>query len=172
MAFDQPVFLIWPERTEHNGFWLLDVGTGYHHDLCQCPSIQNLGLEHFYAAFGLGCSRNLPTSSAARIACSVSMDIATQLQPLQHGIPCEAQAKKRAKTAAHDVDIQPDVAEEVDSSPNGSDSEASSSFQYDVGKTESWTSSPGRHGLLNSSSSPARYPGPSPTCGIPPFACG
>ena len=57
------------------------------------------------------------------------MDVATQLQPLQHGIPCETQAKKRAKTAAHDVVIQPDVEEEVDRSPNGSDSEASSSSQ-------------------------------------------
>ena len=47
---DQPVFLIWPERTENNGFWLLDVETGNYHDLCQCPSIENLGLEHFYAA--------------------------------------------------------------------------------------------------------------------------
>ena len=67
---DQPVFLIWPERTEHNGFWLLDVEAGYYHDLCQCPSIQNLGLEHFYAAFGLGCSRNLRTSSAAALRIS------------------------------------------------------------------------------------------------------
>ena len=99
------------------------------------PSIQNLGLEHFYAAFGLGCSRNLRTSSAyaLRISehtisedCSVSMDIATQLQPLQHGIPCETQAKKRAKTSTQDMVIQPDVDKEEDSSPNGSDSEASS----------------------------------------------
>ena len=135
---DKPVFLIWPERTEHNGFWLLDVETGHYHNLCQSPSIQNLGLEHFYAAFGLGCSRNLRTSSAYALHisehtisedCSVSMDIATQLQPLQHGIPCETQAKKRAKTTAQDMVIEPDVDEEVESSPNGSDSEASSSSQ-------------------------------------------
>ena len=135
---DKPVFLIWPERTEQNGFWLLDVETGYYHDLCQCPSIENLGLEHFYAAFGLGCSRNLRNSlaTALRIGahtfsedCSVPMDVATQLQPLQHGLPCETQAKKRAKTAAHGVNIQPNAEEEVDSSPNGSDSETSSSSQ-------------------------------------------
>ena len=54
---DKPVFLIWAERTENNGFWLLDVKTGHYHNLCQ-----NLGLEHFYAAFGLGCSSNLRTS--------------------------------------------------------------------------------------------------------------
>ena len=41
---DQPVFLIWPERTEHNGFWLLDVEAGYYHELCQCPSI-HLGVR-------------------------------------------------------------------------------------------------------------------------------
>ena len=135
---DKPVFLIWPERTENNGFWLLDVETGHYHNLCQSPSIQNLGLEHFYAAFGLGCSRNLRTSSAyaLRISehtisedCSVSMDIATQLQPLQHGIPCETHARKRAKTTTQDRVIQPDVDKEEDSSPNGSDSEASSSSQ-------------------------------------------
>jgi len=135
---DKPVFLIWPERTEHDGFWLLDVETGHYRSLRQSPGVRNLGLEHFYAAFGLGCSRNLRTSSAyaLRISehtisedCSVSMDIATQLQPLQHGIPCETQAKKRAKTTAQDMVIQPDMDEEVDSSPNGSDSEASSSSQ-------------------------------------------
>jgi len=57
------------------------------------------------------------------------MDAATQLQPLQHGIPCEIQAKKRAKTIAHDMVVQPDADGEVVSSPNGSDSEASSSSQ-------------------------------------------
>ena len=67
---DKPVFLIWPERTESNGFWLLDVETGHYHNLCQAPSIQNLGLEHFYAAFGLGCSRNLRTSSAYALGIS------------------------------------------------------------------------------------------------------
>ena len=56
---DKPVFLVWPERTENNGFWILDVDRDHYHNLCQVPSIQNLGLEHFYAAFGLGCSRNL-----------------------------------------------------------------------------------------------------------------
>ena len=57
------------------------------------------------------------------------MDVATQLRPLQHGTPCEIQAKKRAKTTAHDMVMQPDADREVDSSPNGSDSEASSSSQ-------------------------------------------
>ena len=37
---DKPVFLIWPERTESNGFWLLDVETGHYHNLCQAPSIR------------------------------------------------------------------------------------------------------------------------------------
>ena len=57
------------------------------------------------------------------------MDVATQQQPLQHGLPGETQAKKRAKTAAHDMEIQPNAEEKVDSSPNGSDSETSSSSQ-------------------------------------------
>ena len=57
------------------------------------------------------------------------MDIATQLHPLQHGIPCETQAQKRAKTTPQDMVVQPVVDEEAESSPNGSDSEASSSSQ-------------------------------------------
>ena len=52
---DKPVFLIWPERSGNNGFWLLDVARNQYHNLCQATSIRNLGLEHFYAAFGLGC---------------------------------------------------------------------------------------------------------------------
>jgi len=135
---DKPVFLIWPERTENNGFWLLEIETGHYHNLCQASSIQNLGLEHFYAAFGLGCSWNLRTSSAYALGisehtisedCSVSMDIATQLQPLQHGIPCETHTQKKAKTTPQDMVVQPVVDEKEESSPNGSDSEASSSFQ-------------------------------------------
>ena len=59
-----PRYLIWPERTGNNGFWLFDVARNQYHNLCQATSIRNLGLEHFYAAFGLGCSRNLRTSSA------------------------------------------------------------------------------------------------------------
>ena len=61
---DKPAFLLWPEKTGNNGFWLLDVARNQYHNLCQATSIRNLGLEHFYAAFGLGCSRNLRTSSA------------------------------------------------------------------------------------------------------------
>ena len=88
--------------------------------------MQNLGLEHFYAAFGLGCSRNLRISSAhalnigAHIVsedCAVAMDVARQLRPLQHGTPCEAQAKKKAKTTASDVAMQNVNDEEVNSTP-------------------------------------------------------
>ena len=57
---DKPVYLIWPERTRTNGFWLLDTARNQYHNLCQTVSICNLGLEHFYAAFGLGCSRGPP----------------------------------------------------------------------------------------------------------------
>ena len=67
---DKPVFLVWPERTENNGFWILHADRDHYHELCQVPSIQNLGLEHFYAAFGLGCSRNLRTSSARALGIS------------------------------------------------------------------------------------------------------
>ena len=135
---DKPVFSLWPERTESNGFWLLGVERDHYHNLCQAPSIQNLGLEHFYAAFGLGCSRNLRASSAYALGisehtisedCSVSMDIAIQLQPLQHGIPCETHTQKKARTSPQEVVVQSVVDEKEESSPNGSDSEASSSSQ-------------------------------------------
>ena len=61
---NKPVYLIWPERTRNNGLWLLDVARNQYYNLYQTASICNLGLEHFYAAFGLGCSRDLRTSSA------------------------------------------------------------------------------------------------------------
>ena len=69
---DKPVYLIWPERTRNNGLWLLEVARNQYHNLCQTTSICNLGLEHFYAAFGLGCSRDLRTSSARAFGISVN----------------------------------------------------------------------------------------------------
>ena len=96
-------------RTENNGLWLLDVDRDHYPNLCQVPRIQNLGLEHFYAAFGLGCFRNLRTSSARAFGikeddmskdCSVASAIAHRLQPLQHGIPCEMHIQKKAKTTS------------------------------------------------------------------------
>ena len=57
------------------------------------------------------------------------MDIAIQLQPLQHGIPCETHTQKKAKTSPQEVVVQSVVDEKEESSPNGSDSEASSSSQ-------------------------------------------
>ena len=72
----------------------------------------------------------LPLTSANTISenCSVSMDVAIQLQPLQHGIPCKTHTQKKAKTTPQ-VEVQPVVDEKEESSPNGSDSEASSSSQ-------------------------------------------
>ena len=106
IALTTPVFLIWPERTGNNGFWLLDVARNQYHNLCQATSIRNLGLEHFYAAFGLGCSRNLRTSSARTFGisennisedCSVPSGIAKRLRPLTHGTLCETDIQKKAK---------------------------------------------------------------------------
>ena len=60
----------------------------------ETESICNLGLEHFYAAFGLGCSRDLRVSSVRAFGisendisedCSVPSGIATRLRPLTHG---------------------------------------------------------------------------------------
>ena len=135
---DKPVFLIWPERTGNHGFWLLDVDRDQYHNLCQVPSIRNLGLEHFYAAFGLGCSRNLRTSSARAFGisednisedCSVPSGIANRLRPLTHGTPCETHIQKKAKTEPQEVEVQPVVEKVEESSPNCSDSEDSSSSQ-------------------------------------------
>ena len=57
------------------------------------------------------------------------MDTARQLRPLQHGTPCEAQAKKKAKTMVSDVAMQHVTEGDVDSSPQGSGSDTSSSSQ-------------------------------------------
>ena len=95
------------------------------------------GLEHFYAAFGLGCSRNLGTSSARAFGikeddisedCSVASAIARRLQP-QHGIPCETHVQKKAKTTPPELEVQQVEEQVAASSPNCSDSDASSSSQ-------------------------------------------
>ena len=105
--------------------------------VCQCPSIENLGLEHFYAAFGLGCSRNLRKSSATALRigahtvsedCSVPMDVATAAAtptwPLLRN-----SSQEESENCGHDMEIQPNAEEKVDNSPNGFDSETSSSSQ-------------------------------------------
>ena len=130
----------WYGRRERRAmvFGSVDVEKGHYHNLCQVPasrtlvwstSMQPLAL----AVLGIsGPPQPLPLASAStplvRI-CSVSMDIAIQLQPLQHGIPCETHTQKKAKTTPQDVELQPVVDEKEESSPNGSDSEASSSSQ-------------------------------------------
>ena len=135
---DKPVYLIWPERTGSNGFWLLDVARNQYHNLCQTASIRNLGLEHFYAAFGLGCSRDLRTSSARAFGisdndisedCSVPSGIAKRLRPLTHGTPRETHIQKKAKIDPQEIEAQPLEEVKEESSQNCSDSEDSSGSQ-------------------------------------------
>ena len=133
---DKPVYLIWPERTG-NSFWLLDVARNQYHNLCQAASIRNLGLEHFYAAFGLGCSRNLRTSSARAFGisdndisedCSVPSELPS-LRPLTHGTPRETHIQKKAKIDPQEREAQPVEEVKEESSQNCSDSEDSSGSQ-------------------------------------------
>ena len=135
---DKPVYLIWPERTGNNGFWLLDAARNQYHNLCQTASIRNLGLEHFYAAFGLGCSRDLRTSSARAFGisnndisedCSVPSGIAKRLRPLTHGTPRETHIQKKAKIDPQEIEAQPVEEVKEESSQNCSDSEDSSDSQ-------------------------------------------
>ena len=99
-----------------NGLWLLDVARNQYHNLCQTASICNLGLEHFYAAFGLGCSRDLRTSSARAFGisvndisedCSVPSGLAKGLRPLTHGTPRETHIQKKAKIDPQAIEAQP-----------------------------------------------------------------
>ena len=133
---DKAVYLIWPERTRTNGFWLLDTDRNQYHNLCQTASICNLGLEHFYAAFGLGCSRDLRTSSARAFGisindisedCSVLSGSAKGLRPLTHGTPSNTHIQKRAKVAPKPTEEQPVEEEKEESCQDCSDSEGSSS---------------------------------------------
>ena len=135
---DKPVYLIWPERTRSNGLWLLDVARNPYHNLCQTASIRNLSLEHFYAAFGLGCSRDLRTSSARAFGisendvsedCSVPSGIAKGLRPLTHGTPRETHIQKKAKIDPQEIEAQSLEEVKEESSQNCSDSEDSSSSQ-------------------------------------------
>ena len=135
---DKPVYLIWPERTRNNGLWLLDVARNQYHNLCQTTSICNLGLEHFYAAFGLGCSRDLRTSSARAFGisvndisedCSVPSGLVKGFRPLTHGAPRETHIQKKAKIDPPVIETQPVEEVKEESSQNCSDSEDSSSSQ-------------------------------------------
>ena len=35
---DEPVFLVWPETTENDGFWMLDVDRDHYHNLWWMPA--------------------------------------------------------------------------------------------------------------------------------------
>ena len=135
---DKPVYLTWPERTRNNGLWLLDVARNQYYNLCQTANIRNLGLEHFYAAFGLGCSRDLLTSSARAFGisvndisedCSVPSGLAKGLRPLAHGTPRETHIQKKAKIDPQAIEAQPLEEVKEESSQNCSDSEDLSSSQ-------------------------------------------
>ena len=116
-------------NNEECGFWLLDVERDHYLNLCQVPSVQNLGLEHFYAAFGASARAFGINEDNISEDCSVSSGIANRLQPLQHGIPCETHIQKKAKPTPQEVEVLPVVEKVEESSPNCSDSEASSSSQ-------------------------------------------
>ena len=118
--------------------WLLAprCASNQYHNLCQTVSIRNLGLEHFHAAFGLGCSRDLRTSSARAFGisvndisedCSVPGGLAKELRPLTHGAPREIHVQKKAKIEPQPAEAQPVEEVKEDSSQNCSDSEDSSS---------------------------------------------
>ena len=96
------------------------------------------GLEHFYAAFGLGCSRDLRTSSARAFGisandisedCSVPSGLAKGFRPLTHGAPRETHIQKKAKIDPPVTEAQPVEEVKEESSQNCSDSEDSSSSQ-------------------------------------------
>ena len=97
-----------------------------------------MGLEHFYAAFGLGCSRDLRVSSARAFGisendisedCSVPGGVAKRLRPLIHGTPRETHIQKKAKIDLQEIEAQPLDEVKEESSQNCSDSEDSSSSQ-------------------------------------------
>ena len=111
----------WYGRRERGtmGFWLLDVERDHYHNLCQVQASRTLVWSTSMQPLALvvhgisGSPQPVPLASAKTICedCSVSMDIANQLQPLQHGIPCETHIQKKAKTTPQEVEVQP-VADE------------------------------------------------------------
>lgn len=64
MYSDLPCFLVLPERTDYGNFQVLDCETCVHCILGEAANIAALGLEHFYAAFGLNGSRVGPSTMA------------------------------------------------------------------------------------------------------------
>lgn len=109
-----------------------------YHTLGEAANIATLGLEHFYAAFGLKGSRDLRPAASRALQldlesisedCCVRMDVAVPYQLLQHGTPLEAQASKRARKDVRDSPTQSDVEENSSNHPALSGSDASSSSE-------------------------------------------
>lgn len=93
---DLPCLTLWPERTAAGSFWLLDCATTAFY---ATSGIENLGPEHFSAAFGLKGSRNVRRAAARSFKedCSVAMAAVRKLRLLSHSTPAEQRAKKKAK---------------------------------------------------------------------------
>ena len=106
-------------------------------------------MEHFYAAFGLGCSRDLRTSARAfgisindiGEDCSVLSGPAKGLRPLTHGTPRETHIQERAKIEPEPIKEQPvegvkeescqDCSDTEDSFEDSSSSQSSSTTEAD-----------------------------------------
>ena len=116
-------------------FRVVDCETCEYHTLGEAASIATLGLEHFYAAFGLKGSRDLRPAASRALQLdleSISLDwmnVAVPYQLLQHGTPLEAQACKRARRDVRDSLPQSDIEENSSNHPELSGTDASSSSE-------------------------------------------
>ena len=133
---DLPCFFLWPERTDLGHFGVVDCATCDYYNLSDTLSIMaNLGLEHFYAAFGLRGSRDLRSAAARALQldlesitedCCVGMDV---VSCCNMALNLKLKPVKRVKRDVRDSPTYGDTAENATNSPEVSDSDASASSQ-------------------------------------------
>ena len=145
---DLSCFLVLPERTDHGNFRVIGCETCAYHILGEAANIATLGLEHFYAAFGLKGSRDLRPAASRALQldlesisedCCVRMDVAVPYQLLRHGTPLEAQASKRARKDVRYSLTHSDIEENSSNQPVLSGSDASSSSESCSTVDAAWT---------------------------------
>ena len=140
---DIPVYFVMPDRTAFGSFYLLDCTSNEPFDLRDTPSIEPIGIDHFYESFGLQLERehkrNLISAACTSFGLelqhiaedlSIPDEIAAGFSPFTCGPRGDRRASKKARTEgsvapSQNQDTSSETTVTVDSSVSASESESS-----------------------------------------------
>ena len=140
---DIPVYFVMPDRTAFGSFYLLDCTSNEPFDLRDTPSIEPIGIDHFYESFGLQLERehkrNLISAASTSFGLelqhiaedlSIPDEIAAGFSPFTCGPRGDRRASKKARTEgsvapSQNQDTSSETTVTVDSSVSASESESS-----------------------------------------------